>query len=245
MYGIYDATNDLSLEFPSNKVIVKYDDKSGIMEYRRIHKNEGKLIINKVISGGIRLHINPTYPILLPICIARYILVVLENPVTLAPNEIIEGYITIPIDIASYVEEYDGATTLVDVFNEGKIKYTLYGPLEGGHLARYYKTRFHLHEPRVKPFIEALAKVAIINRSAYWITLSRILIDCKYLKLYYDPPYNAYTQYLEIIVTSRRYAKVIYSSPFKPSVIEALKPPIFRGFKPSLKLHGTLMKWGV
>ena len=125
MYGIYDATNDLSLEFPSNKVIVKYDDKSGIMEYRRIHKNEGRVLINKVISGGIRLHINPIYPILLPICIARHILVVLENPVTLAPNEIIEGYVKIPIDIASYVEEYDGAATLVDVFNEGKIKYTL------------------------------------------------------------------------------------------------------------------------
>ncbi len=245
VYGIYDITNDLAIETPSYIVNTKYNKRSGIVEYSRTSKSKGETVLNKVISGGIRLHINPVHPILLPICMTRHILVIIENPVSLAPGDIIEGYITIPVDIAVYVEEYNEAITLIDIFTEGKIKYTLYGPLEGGHLARYHRTRFYSQEPRTKPFTEALVRITISNRSTYWITLSKILIDCKHLKLYYDPPHNAYAQALEIVVTSRRHAKVIYSTPFKTAVIESQRPPMFRFTKSYLTLHGTLMKWGV
>ncbi len=203
------------------------------------------------IVGSDNIILQPLYPVLLPKKITTSILIEYDEKITLAPGEQVEYYLLMPVDLAVLSVKH-GYYSLVDVFNVGRIKYTLYGQVEitipggTGIVARYASSKIFFNEKNALDKLDAglaLVRVKAYNKSREWVTLSKILLEANPLKLYYEEhTWRAYSRDIVLSISSPKTAAIIYSNPPKPGVVEVIDPP---ELKVPLISSKTTMSWGL
>ncbi len=207
---------------------------------RYVRKNEE--VVEKNIVGAKELVLVPMYPVFTPKQITSYVLILFEKPLYIAPNEQITIYTLMPVEIAIYAYSSTNNYTLIDVFSVERPKYTLYGPIDHGVIARYYRSRFWFTE-REPNAGEALVKVIARNRSREWVSVNKILLDCNPLKLYYRKnTWHAYTQEIALNIVTASSANITYNKPFKEDVEPINDPP---GLKQPIVYMRSDMLWGI
>lgn len=225
---------DMELSFTRNSNVLEYVRKSDKGEVKR-----------RLIYGKPRIILQPTYPVFYPEYprrITNYILIKLLDEVDVEPSSTIEFHIHIPVDLA-VIEESKNTYSFLDVIPLTKVKYTLYGSVVDGVIARYYESKVYIEnlEYTGEPGL-ALAKVRVINKSHEWVKITRILVDSIALKLYYrENTWEAYIRLVELTTTTPRAGVVSYGKCFEENVREALDPP---ELKVPLIQPKTLMPWG-
>ena len=242
MFGVIDT---------SSKEVKKVILVSRVLEF----KSNGKYVNYRRLKGGdteyecfIRapseVFIEPVVPLFIPKNITHYILIELENPISIPADSKIEGYTIIPVDIAVFSIKNDNYK-MVDVFSESKVKYALYGPKDEGIIARYYKSRFHISLRKPKDYMEAPLPLDITNSYNNWVKLRYILLDGTMLHLYYRPgDGTTYTRKIRIMITSETTATIDYE---RKGLVEG-----FREARQPLRLgvfmhvpRKTEMMWGI
>ncbi|MET1160452.1 MAG: DUF432 domain-containing protein [Thermoprotei archaeon] len=195
---------------------------------------------SKILDQALKFELVPLYPVFTPFTFTKYILLELTTPVIVSGNSHIEIYAVIPIDGGVYAY-YNNGFSLIDAFPLNKVKYALYGPVEEGVVARYYKSAPYT-DMRSPNLGEALTKIRIVNKISEGIEVSKILLDSRLLKLYYKPQTNeAYTQEVVMNIIGKNKAIITYGSPFVEDLTEINDPP---GFKPPRLKGANEMLWG-
>ncbi len=224
--------------------------------------------VEKILAGKPRLVVLPIYPVLYPKMFTTYILVMLSTPVHLGPEEEVALYIDTPVDVAVYAFQERGGPerdtamdvlamplkalssmagreefTIIDVVAPGRVKYTLYGMPETGVLARH-----HVSSPGPEPpparLGTAYIRVVFRNRTREWVTVTRILLDARKLRLWYRRgTWEAFYSRAVMTVTSRSTASVDYVSE-RPSG-DAVAVPDPEELRPGRLPVATDMLWGV
>ncbi len=214
-----------------------------ILFYERLVN--GEVVVSKKIYGADKVIPVPLYPVNIPTLFTTYVLVVFKNSLDVAPGEGLTIYVPIPVDIAVYAVKNNSGKevfSVVDVFSVKKVKYGLYGPVDAGIVARYYKAEYYFKE-KDPELGEAIAKVVVRNKTQEWVTVSRILLESNPLSLFYiKGEWKAYTQELNFVITSRKTGSIYYGKPFKDNVVPITDPPHLR--QPVIHFK-TDMIWGL
>ncbi len=207
--------------------------------YRRIYRGEVKAEL--LISGVEKIVLTPIYPVMVPKFFTQYILLELKEPLVIAPGSHIVIYTFVPVDLAVYVYRSE-MYRIVDAFSINKIKYTLYGPIEQGVVARYWRTEL-LRQESYPGLGKALTRLVVVNKTREWARLSKILLDSSPLKLYYRRgSWEAYTQELSLTIDTPSTASIVYGKPFVEDAVAIDDPP---ELKPPRITNRTDMLWGI
>ncbi len=222
-----------------NRHRIEIDRHGCYLLYRRF--TDENLEKELIVDVAIELKLVPIYPVFYPRFITQYILCELAKPITVAPGSSIVVHIEIPVDVAVYA--YSRASfTILDVLPlHLKPKLVLYGPINGGTLARYCKTK--LVDPATLPELGwALSKLIVRNNTKNVATVRKILLDSSPLRLYYVPrEWRVYTQEITLNIISSSSAIVSYGQPFVEGVQPIDDPP---ELKPPRIYNRTDMLWG-
>ncbi len=238
MFGPIDSG-----EISTNSYLITIEYMDGVIVYRRLWKNSRECIVTKTITGkDVSIEFVPMYPIFIPQYLSNYILCKFRNSIVVAPKSSIEVYFLLPIEYAVYVRTrkyFD----IVDVFSDhSKNKYSLYGPIEKGIVAKYLEVVSSTKELKLTPGY-ALTKLVIVNNVNDFVEVSRVLLDAHPLKLYYRlKSWHVYTQLLRLEIISKNTAIVYYDKPFTDNVIELEDPVMIR---PPRLYSRTDMLWGL
>jgi len=165
----------------------------------------------------------------------------LDKPIAVASGSSIVIHIEIPTDIAIYAYSKTSFTILDVLPLHPKPKLVLYGPINGGMLARYCKTR--LADPATVPELRwALSKLVLRNNTNSVVTVRKVLLDSSPLRLYYvSGKWLVYTQEITLNIISLSSAIVSYGQPFIEGVQPIDDPP---GLRPPRIHNRTDMFWG-
>ncbi len=211
--------SDYSFSYDSEEVSIRIDPSDGFFRYVR---KSGPETVTKVISGGSRkIVINPVEPVNLPREITRF-LEVHFTPVAVEPDSGETVYLTFPLEIGVFLES-KGDFDVLDVFTLSRPKYSLYGPPEEGVITRYHESGVSGTVPEVDRLKEGVIALSITNASRNWVEISRIVLDCSTLSLYYD---DTVSMVARMNILSRDLADV-----------EIEDRPLCAGMKPSILIN--------
>ena len=178
MFGEFDYT----FRYESEDISVRVDQSEDFYQYFRESAGER---ISKVISGGPgTIVINPVEPINLPQEVTSY-LEIHFTPVAVEPASTQSVYLKFPIEIGVFLES-KGDYDILDIFTLTKPKYSLYGSPEEGVITRYYESPVSGTIPSTELLKEGVVALTISNMSRSWMEVSRVVLDCKELYLYYS-----------------------------------------------------------
>ncbi len=177
MFGEFDY----SFRYESGDISVRVDQTEGFYQYFR---KSGGEHITKVISGGPgTMVINPVEPVNLPREVTSY-LEVHFTPVAVEPASTQSVYLKFPVEIGVFLES-KGDFDILDIFSLTKPKYSLYGPPEEGIITRYHESPVSGTIPLTDRLREGVIALTIANTSRSWLEVSRVVLDCRELFLYY------------------------------------------------------------
>ncbi len=176
-YGKYDL-RDIQLRTGDIGITITEKNRK-IFEYLRKSPDGEKRLY---LSGKGNLLIEPFPPVFLPKKITSFILLDFESDIVLEPSGTSAFYTSFPVETGVMVSGKNDIE-LLDVFSNEKPKYTLYGSVEQGIICRYFKTGVGF-EPEENSG-KAVALITIKNRYREWVNVSRVVIDCSSLSLFY------------------------------------------------------------
>ncbi len=252
-YGVIELNENIEARIGSWTIHLTLNENSIEYTRRTTQKHPYNVIGEKKtrIVGSEKIILQPLYPVLLPKKITTSILIEYNEKITLAPGEQVEYYLLMPVDLAVLSAKHN-YYSLIDVFNVGKVKYTLYGPIEtsipggAGIVARYASSKIFFTKESALDELDvglALVRVKAHNKAREWVTLSKILLEANPLKLYYEEhTWRAYSRDIVFNISSPKTATIVYSNPPKPGVREVIDPPELKVPLISLK---TTMSWGL
>jgi len=172
---------DYSFRYESGDVSVRVDQAEGFYQYSRKSGGES---VTKVISGGSgAMVINPVEPVNLPQEVTSY-LEIHFTPVAVEPASTQAVYLKFPVEIGVFLES-KGDFDILDIFSLAKPKYSLYGPPEEGIITRYHESPVSGTIPPADRLKEGVVALTIANSSRSWLEVSRVVLDCRGLFLYY------------------------------------------------------------
>ncbi len=177
MFGSYEF--GVTLTF--GDVRIESYEEDGFYVYRRQSQEQE---VRKVISFASRLLVNPSEPVRLPKEVTHYLLIELQEPVFIAPNDELTFYATFPVEFGIYVAGKKNFE-LIDSFTLTNPKYTLYGTPKDGVICRWWKSNVHSKIPEVNPNLEGVMKVDIKNISDDWVEVKNLVFDAYHMKVYY------------------------------------------------------------
>jgi len=178
VFGEFDYT----FRYDSNDVSIHVDQSEGFYKYFRKSAGES---ITKAISGGSGIMaINPVEPVNLPQEVTSY-LEIHFTPVAVEPASTQLVYLNFPIEIGVFLES-KGDFDILDIFSLATPKYSLYGPPEEGIITRYHESPVSGTLPHTDRLKEGVVSLTIANTSRSWIEVSRVVLDCRELFLYYS-----------------------------------------------------------
>ncbi len=209
--------------------------------YRRVR--DGETVFEAMVSSRLRLMLYPTFPLFYPKFLTQFILCVLDKPILVAPGEELWAYTLLDVDAAVYAESAS-VFNLIDVIPlHDRYKLTLYGPRDGGVIARLCRSAPYTSPPALE-LGKALMPVTIINESRASSRIARvdmILLDASPLKLYYKRgTWYVATQEIEMRLVTEDMAIISYKNP-PPGLVEVRDPP---GLRPPILGNKSNMQWG-
>ncbi|ADM27588.1 Protein of unknown function DUF432 [Ignisphaera aggregans DSM 17230] len=218
---------------------IEIDRRGCCLLYKRF--TDEKLEKEFIVDVAIELRLVPIYPVFYPRFITQYILCEFDKSIAVASGSSMVVHIEIPIDVAVYAYSKNSFTILDVLPLHLKPKLVLYGPINGGVLARYCKTK--LVDPATVPELGwALSKLVLRNNTNSVVTVRKVLLDSSPLRLYYAPgKWLVYTQEITLNIVSSSSAIVSYGQPFIEGVQPIDDPPELR---PPRIHNRTDMFWG-
>jgi len=192
------------------------EDSPGLIRYRR--EDVEKLI---KIKDGEKLSVLPAPAIGYGV---RLLMVKLREPLVVPPKDSLPGFVDAPIEV-----EVKVGGTSIDRFQVFREKYSLYGTIEAGAIARYHVGSFRANEPDSM----GVLKIIVSNPSREWKTLEKLVMPIWNSTMYYAQE-RAY--YPLIIVMLKNHVPEVNNTGKAPK--EGLTP-----VGPSDALPNFLMRW--
>ncbi|AEH24927.1 DUF432 domain-containing protein [Pyrococcus yayanosii] len=153
MFGEHELREG-SIELPGETIML---EKEG--EFYRYRRGD----VERIIVGGEVLRILPAPAVGYGV---KLLMIRLAEPLAVPPGGNVEGFLSAPVEVEVKVENLS-----IDRFSISREKYALYGTLEAGVIARYYKSRFWREEPPDP----GVVKLKVINPSNDWRLLERVV----------------------------------------------------------------------
>jgi|Deesub1362A_J573_1020465.scaffolds.fasta_scaffold00040_101 hypothetical protein len=233
MFGSYEFGVTLNID---GIKIETYKEDGFYVYHRRSETQE----VRKVISFASRLLVNPSEPVRLPKEVTHYLLIELQEPVFIAPNDELTFYITFPVEFGVYVAGRKNVE-LLDSFTLTSPKYTLYGTPKDGVICRWWGSYVHRQIPEIDPYLEGIMKVNVKNICDDWVEVKNLVFDAYHMKIYYGD-----------FASMHAAVKVINTKVAETSFIER---PIMDGMKKAVELFSLrklpvmrkafVMEWGL
>lgn len=110
-------------------------------------------------------------------------MIVLKEPLVVPPGGIVRGFLEAPVEV-----EIKAGNLTLDRFSPGREKYALYGPIEGGVIARYQVSPLHPEEPDS----QGILPVLIRNETREWKELSKVVVPIRRTAMHYSPERGYY-----------------------------------------------------
>lgn len=108
-----------------------------------------------------------------------------EEPLSLLPETKLNGFATIPVSISIFAG-VSNKNFFIDLFNISNTKFALYGNPHFGYVCRYWKTKFSTQPIEPKLFETAILDLELENLSTNTITLTKLVFDFAYIRIYYN-----------------------------------------------------------
>jgi hypothetical protein len=166
--------NDWEIQFLQNEKIIHF-----------IRKCFDNTLEKKLLTNKKNVAIQPIEPLLYPKEISDYLLIELEQIVSISPNSTQVIFLTFPIEIGVFLpkgKEWE----LLDVFSLSKAKFTLYGDPANGVISKYWSSSVFENIPAVDFLKEGVLKLEISNQSDEWLDVHKTLLKSDGMKLFYD-----------------------------------------------------------
>jgi len=148
------------------------------------HRSSDHGEVHKIICGRRgKIVVSPVEPVNLPEEVTKY-LEIRFTPVVIEPDSVQEFYLKFPIEIGVFLKG-KGEGDILDIFGLTRAKYSLYGTPDDGIITRYYESPIYGRIPVCDPVREGVLSLTVRNSSRGWVEVSRVVIDCSSLYLYY------------------------------------------------------------
>ncbi len=165
----------------SGQAVIRIEEDGGFFTY---HRRSDDSEVHKIIAGkGGKILISPVEPVHLPEEVTKF-LEIRFTPLAIGPDSVQELYLKFPIEIGVFLKG-NGEGDILDIFGLTRAKYSLYGTPDEGIITRYYESRIYGGIPVCDPVREGVLSLTVRNSSRGWIEVSRVVIDCSSLSLYY------------------------------------------------------------
>ena len=234
-YGELVIEPHKSLELRVHEKILRFENiDSQSIRYSRIYLDKVEfetLILGKYVA---------LYPCTITNKIGHnesYLYLRLIEPISFAPGLSMRLYIKCPVDVGVYAVK-DSTYGLVDII-ESSVKYAVYGAIDSGILARYFK----VVPQRELPLAGLGSMVYVLdieNNSDSWIKFSRVIIPLASMRVYLWKNI-AISEVVCVILRSQRTADVVLAN--RSPYVDAYELPVLP--KQALKYTTYSMKWGV
>ncbi len=148
-----------------------------------VREHAGSTPVRKQVGSGHRLVLHPVEPLRLPEEITQFLELAFD-PHLIGPGEEQVVHLLFPFDLGVFVCS-PGATDLIDLFSLNRPKFSLYGPLTGGFVTRWYRSRLSVGRPTPDPYVEGVLRLSIRNQTRDWVEVGRAVFDCRGMKLWF------------------------------------------------------------
>ncbi|MDN7024130.1 DUF432 domain-containing protein [Methanoculleus sp. FWC-SCC1] len=233
MFGRYDY----SFHFTYDGIDVGIDQQDGLLVYRRDCGGQQYERILASETGGVV--VNPVEPLNLPKEVTNFLQIEFD-PIVIEPLSTTRVYLTFPVEIGIFLEARRDMEVL-DIFGLNHQKYTLYGPPNGGVIARWHRSRVSAAMPEVEPLREGVLELRLRNMHREWVEVSRAVFESYDMKIYYN-------DFVGMTAEMRILNKNLAETDF-------IDAPLTPGMKKSVELYtareipvikkGYLMAWGL
>lgn len=178
MFGEYDYP----LRIASGQVGIRIEEEGGFFTYHR-RSDDGE--VHKIIGGKQgKVLVSPVEPVHLPKEVTQF-LEIRFTPLAIEPDSVQELYLKFPVEIGVFLKGKGEGGDVIDIFGFTRPKYSLYGTSDEGIITRYYESPIYDRIPVCDPVREGVLSLTARNSSRGWMEVSRVVIDCSSLYLYY------------------------------------------------------------
>lgn len=213
-FPFYAEMSGVRIEFRKEEGFSRYIRESpGARVEKVISVTEGDLVIN------------PVEPVHYPKDVTPY-LEIHFKPLVIAPVSGKTIYLRFPLEIGILLrseEEYD----LLDLFSDSPLKYSLYGPPDGGIITRWCESPVQLGTPDVETSENGILELSINNQSHDWIEVSRTILDSAYMQIFYGK-FVSMAAEMEVFSTQVAETRVV-RKPLAPG--QSLSIPVYSAKK--------------
>ncbi len=153
----------------------------------------------------------------------KFLMIRLKPKVGVPPGDVVEGYVTAPIDVV-----VKSGNTLIDKFVVGREKYALYGERTIGVIARYHVSGFTEEEPDSIGVMKLILK----NPTSDWKLVDKVVLPIRNSVMFYSE--------------TRAYYPVVVLTTKEPYEVNNTGNPPDRTLKPTHKaepLPNFRMRW--
>jgi hypothetical protein len=219
MYG----EHSYPLHIDEAGVLIDVIEKDGAFFYKR-KSATGTTFECYLSDGNGKIRICPVEPVNLPKYITDYLEIDFEK-VMVAPNSEHTIYLKFPLEIGVF---YDSGNhiALLGIFSNIPQKYTLYGDPSTGIIARYHRSDVYHTIPDVDKTREGIVKLTIINSEPDIAVVSKVVLDCYAMKIYYNDTTAAMTAEMKI-------------QPKRTATTECVDVPMIEGMTRSTEIYAA------
>ena len=233
LYGRLKIKNGEVIELQIHSKKIRFERQGKVIKYLRMG-NDGVEFETSIIDGDIVL-----YPCTYAEQVknSEYAYLRLQEPINLAANSGLRLYIKCSVDVGIYAIK-NSKYGFIDLVKDG-IKYAVYGPVDSGILARYFKVKPQFTLPHVG-LGDMIYVINVRNYSGSWIKFSKLVIPLYAMRVYL---WNdvAISEVIYVILRSTHTADVILANKVPhPKAVEIPTLP-----RQALKYITFSMKWGV
>ncbi len=227
MYGQRDIGKELEIEIGEERArITRVGD---LCRYERSG-------VEKLFTCGDSIYLYPLPPINVPVKLFNHIYFKLENSIAIGPEEEVEGFIAMPVEVGVFASSEGG---IIDILSPKPPKYALYGSPEQGLIGRYVRTRFYKSRFEADTFT-AVTPITITNTTDNWVEITRIVVPAVRVRLYYRDS-NVRASSIHMSITSRATATISVTDKAPRGYVGV---PPYRQEIP-LGLGRFTMEWGI
>jgi uncharacterized protein len=178
VFGHYDG--DFSY---SEKNLTLTIDRSGPSPHYERHCGNSNIKKILALNKDAAIIISPVEPVNLPIEIAHHLEIVFPR-IIMQPEESMVVNLKFPVEIGVFLQT-GSDTSVIDIFSLNPSKYSLYGKPVTGLITRYYESDICDGSPQTDLHREGIMTLALHNRYAGAVEVSRAVFECHAMKLYY------------------------------------------------------------
>ncbi|MDD1706234.1 MAG: DUF432 domain-containing protein [Methanoregulaceae archaeon] len=181
MFSVF-GEYDYPFRLETGPIRIEIAEEEGFFTY---HRSSDHGEVHKIISGkGGKIVISPVEPVNLPEEVTKY-LEIRFTPIAIEPDSVQEFYLKFPIETGIFLKG-KGEGGILDIVGLTRPKYSLYGTPDDGIITRYYESPLYDRIPACEALREGVLSLTVRNSSRGWMEVSRVVIDCSSLSLYYN-----------------------------------------------------------